>query len=254
MHWPRYRHLNYDLQASDHSLFFGRDPLGQRSLLFRLTRNGRSSWAFELASTSLGFLNDPTPGAEFCEVSTAAILQMKLDQFEGESLDRINAAEIDSQQLFVSSDGTRSMPEGIVDYMRTLKDPFVCGGRTILRRECCSDGQCADSQLSILLTVIHHSHRRSSMLKTIILRAMSWTTSSNDSRIVLLGACLICGYPKNNAPSIHDDDQSDQFLSPPRGANGASRLAVLFSGGIDCTVIAYIADKYAVWVPGRWLT
>lgn len=36
------------------------------------------------------------------------------------------------------------------------------------------------------------------------------------------------------------------FPSPPQGQGDATRLAILFSGGIDCAVIAYLAHKCVV--------
>lgn len=114
-------------KASGHSLFFGRDPLGRRSLLIRRINELDSSWSIELASVSLGAPGDTGSGPEFYELTTAAIFQFQLDQLTSApgSLEILDAANYDALQILPTLGTPDATKEGIIAHWRSARDKFV---------------------------------------------------------------------------------------------------------------------------------
>lgn len=111
-------------KAWDQSLFFGRDPLGRRSLLLR--QSAALHWSLDLASVSSGPPYDP--GGEFHDVSARAIYQLQLDQLDGSrvSLDPV-FERLDTDLNSNNLTPIQNARETIQTYERSYQDAFVCG-------------------------------------------------------------------------------------------------------------------------------
>jgi hypothetical protein len=116
------------LEASDQSLFFGRDPLGRRSLLLR--QSAALHWSLDLASVSCGPSNDPS--GEFREVSARAIYQLHLDQLDVPSLSLDPVFErLDGIVNNGNLTPIRNVRGMIQTYERSYREAFVCGARPV---------------------------------------------------------------------------------------------------------------------------
>ncbi|KAF8307530.1 hypothetical protein DL93DRAFT_2064754, partial [Clavulina sp. PMI_390] len=176
-------------RAADHSLFFGRDPLGRRSLLYRTFLASDGSWTIQLTSASSGGNkppssdSKPSDAVEFAELDTAAIYQLQVNLLRVEEL---GGLDISSHPSADNSDLRPGLPQ-------------LSG--LVLNRTIPPAPDIASSAAASLVV---------------------------DEFLARLEKA-VGGRVKN---------------IPPRGTSGQSRLALLFSGGIDCTIIAYLTHRF----------
>ncbi|NXS06691.1 ASND1 protein, partial [Neodrepanis coruscans] len=219
-------------QASRHSLWFGRDYFGRRSLLWQFSDEGDS--AFCLTSVS-GY---PESGNQWKEVPASGIFKIDLKACA--------AAKSLSLALFpwTYSCGEKAAEEetfiNVLDQLSTdlpshvslvvnesklcLRAPVVPLNKTISE----AAGECRGTNISSVVSVealqgfLVEEHRKKTVCQFIDV------LNEAVKRRVL---CLFRG-------------QDQETTEVPSLSHQKARVAVLFSGGIDSMVIAALADKH----------
>lgn len=118
-------HSYSPLKASDRSLFFARDPLGRRSLLFRHLHHNSTTFAFELASCSPAIENSLSEEEGFRELNTSAIFQIHLDALKNPPTWKQRLTADQMPRSAAAFNGVSPADDGLIAHFWTLNDTFV---------------------------------------------------------------------------------------------------------------------------------
>ncbi|NWH21826.1 ASND1 protein, partial [Grus americana] len=221
-------------QASRHSLWFGRDYFGRRSLLWQFTNEVES--AFCLTSVSVY----SESGNQWQEVPASGIFKIDLKACATtKSLSLIlfpwkySCTEKAVEEIFnnvldqVSKDLPNHIPLMMNESKLCLRAPVIPLNKTISE----ASGQCSGTNIS---NVIH-------MVSVETLQG--FLAEEHKKKIVHQFIDVLNEAVKRRVLSVcRDEDQKTREI--PSMSNKKAHVAVLFSGGIDSMVIAALADKH----------
>ncbi|NWQ77535.1 ASND1 protein, partial [Columbina picui] len=221
-------------QASRHSLWFGRDYFGRRSLLWQF--NGEVGSAFCLTSTSV--LSEP--GKQWQEVPASGIFKIDLKTCattKSVSLTlfpwKHSCSEKAVEELFievldkVSKDLPNHVPLVMNESKLCLRAPVVPLNKTIAE----ASGECPGTDINNVTHMVSVETLQGFLVeeskKTTVHQFIDVLNEAVKRRVLSL---------------FRGEDQKTREV--PSISNRKAHIAVLFSGGIDSMVIAALADKH----------
>ncbi|NXM06632.1 ASND1 protein, partial [Tyrannus savana] len=220
-------------QASRHSLWFGRDYFGRRSLLWQFSHEADS--AFCLTSVS-GFSE---PGNQWQEVPASGIFKidlkacattksLSLTVFPWKYCYMEKAEETFIHVLDqVSKDLPSHIHLGVNEPKLCLRAPVIPLNRAIAE----ASGECAGTDSS---NIIHGVS-----VETL----QGFLTEEHKKKLVCQFIDVLSEAVKRRVLCLFRD-QDQETREVPSVSHKKAHVAVLFSGGIDSMVIAALADKH----------
>ncbi|NXL03269.1 ASND1 protein, partial [Mesembrinibis cayennensis] len=221
-------------QASRHSLWFGRDYFGRRSLLWQFSNEVGS--AFCLSSVSVY----SKAGNQWQEVPASGIFKIDLKACATtQSLSltlfpwKYSCTEKAVEEIFINvlDQVSEGLPNHITLVMNEsklcLRAPIIPLNKTISE----ASGECPGTNIS---NVIH-------MVSVETLQG--FLAEEHKKKLVRQFTDVLNEAVKRRVLSLfRDEDQETREV--PSMSNRKAHVAVLFSGGIDSMVIAALADKH----------
>jgi len=221
-------------QASRHSLWFGRDYFGRRSLLWKF--NNVVERAFCLASVSVYSKS----GNQWQEVPACGIFKIDLKACAAaKSLSLIlfpwtySCTEKAAEEIFINvlDQVSKGLPNHIPLVMNAsklcLRVPVIPLNKTISE----ASGECPGTNTS---NVIH----------TVSVETLQgFLAEEHKRKLVHRFTDVLNKAVKTRVLSLFRDEDQKTSEVPSR-SNRKAHVAVLFSGGIDSMVIAALADKH----------
>ncbi|NXE76561.1 ASND1 protein, partial [Cochlearius cochlearius] len=220
-------------QASRHSLWFGRDYFGRRSLLWQFSNEVDS--AFCLSSVSVY----SESGNQWQEVPASGIFKIDLTSCATtKSLSltlfpwKYSCTEKGVEEIFINvlDQVSKYLPNHIPLVMNEsklcLRAPVVPLNKTISE----ASGECPGTNVS---NVIH---------MVTVETLQGFLAEEHKKKLVHQFIDVLNEAVKRRVLSLFRDE--DQKTGVPGMSNRKAHIAVLFSGGIDSMVIAALADKH----------
>ncbi|NXW90625.1 ASND1 protein, partial [Alopecoenas beccarii] len=221
-------------QASRHSLWFGRDYFGRRSLLWQF--NNEVDSAFCLTSISVY----SEPGKQWQEVPASGIFKIDLKACATtKSLSltlfpwKHSCTEKAVEEIFievldqVSKDLPNHVPLVMNESKLCLRAPVIPLNETIAE----ASGECPDTNINNVAHMVSVETLQEFLAeeskKTTVHQFIDVLNEAVKRRVLSL---------------FRDEDQKTREV--PSTSNRKAHIAVLFSGGIDSMVIAALADKH----------
>ncbi|PKK29535.1 asparagine synthetase domain containing 1 [Columba livia] len=221
-------------QASRHSLWFGRDYFGRRSLLWQ--SNNEVGGAFCL--TSVGVYSEP--GKQWQEVPASGIFKIDLKACATtKSLSLMlfpwkhSCTEKAVEEIFievldqVSKDLPNHVPLMMNESKLCLRAPVIPLNKTIAE----VSGECPGTNINNVTHMVSVETLQRFLAeeckKTTVHQFIDVLNEAVKRRVLSL---------------FRDEDQKTRLV--PSTSNTKAHIAVLFSGGIDSMVIAALADKH----------
>ncbi|NWW46968.1 ASND1 protein, partial [Pedionomus torquatus] len=221
-------------QASRHSLWFGRDYFGRRSLLWQFGNEVDS--AFCLTSVSVYF----ELGNQWQEVPASGIFKVDLKACAiTRSLSltlfpwKYSCTEKAVEEIFINvlDQVSKNLPNHVRLVMNEsklcLRAPVIPLNKTISK----VSGECAGTNIS---NIIH----------TVSLETLQgFLAEEHKKKLVHQFIHVLNEAVKRRVLSLFREEEQ-KTREVPSMSNGKAHVAVLFSGGIDSMVIAALADKH----------
>ncbi|XP_064925927.1 asparagine synthetase domain-containing protein 1 [Columba livia] len=221
-------------QASRHSLWFGRDYFGRRSLLWQ--SNNEVGGAFCLTSVSVY----SEPGKQWQEVPASGIFKIDLKACATtKSLSLMlfpwkhSCTEKAVEEIFievldqVSKDLPNHVPLMMNESKLCLRAPVIPLNKTIAE----VSGECPGTNINNVTHMVSVETLQRFLAeeckKTTVHQFIDVLNEAVKRRVLSL---------------FRDEDQKTRLV--PSTSNTKAHIAVLFSGGIDSMVIAALADKH----------
>ncbi|KFV03095.1 Asparagine synthetase domain-containing protein 1, partial [Tauraco erythrolophus] len=221
-------------EASRHSLWFGRDYFGRRSLLWQFGNEVDS--AFCLTSVSVC----SESGNQWQEVPASGIFKIDLKACAtNKSLSltlfpwKYSCTEKAVEEIFVnvldqvSKDLPIHVPLVMNESKLCLRAPVIPLNKTISE----ASGECSGTNISNITHMVSEDTLR------------GFLAEENKKKLVHQFIDVLNEAVKRRVLSLfRDEDQ--RIRAVPSMSNRKAHIAVLFSGGIDSMVIAALADKH----------
>ncbi|NXE18878.1 ASND1 protein, partial [Ardeotis kori] len=220
-------------QASRHSLWFGRDYFGRRSLLWQFSNEADS--AFSLTSVSVYSQS----GNQWQEVPASGIFKMDLKACATtKSLSltlfpwKYSCTEKTGEEVFINilNQASKDLPNHVSLVMNEsklcLRAPVIPLNKTLSE----VSGECPGTNMSNVTNMVS--------VETL----QGFLAEQHKKKIVHQFISVLNEAVKRRVLSLFRDE--DQKTEVPSLSDRKAHIAVLFSGGIDSMVIAALADKH----------
>ncbi|NXP05198.1 ASND1 protein, partial [Thinocorus orbignyianus] len=220
-------------QAPRHSLWFGRDYFGRRSLLWQFSSEVDS--AFCLTSVSIDFES----GNQWQEVPASGIFKIDLKAYATtKSLSltlfpwKYSCTEKTIEEVFINvvDQVPKDLPNHVHLVMNEsklcLRAPVIPLNKTISE----VSGECAGAKISSIIHMVS--------VETL----QGFLAEEHKKKLVHQFMDVLNEAVKRRVLCLFREDQKTREV--PSMSNRKAHVAVLFSGGIDSMVIAALADKH----------